>query len=142
NIDAQLETQAESEESLTTRRLTALEALYRQSTLQASLAEIRLMNTPTPEVADDSLATEGQLAAPGQLDTLAYIANLRDRLIAAEDISESELATLGSARRDAVIEFLSISGGISADRLIEIEPTVSDEDEAGWLKLPFGLTTQ
>ena len=60
----------------------------------------------------------------------------------AEDISEGELATLGSARRDSVVEFLTVSGGISADRLIEVESVVSEEDDEGWLELPFGLTAQ
>ena len=110
--------------------------------MQATLDEIRLLNTPAPEVTSDDAAAEVQQAPPGQLDTLAYIADLRDRLIAAENISEGELAALGSARRDAVVEFLTVSGGISTERLLEVEPVVSEEDDDGWLELPFGLTAQ
>ena len=119
-----------------------LESLYLESTLQATLDEIRLINTPTPNATSDSATIEEQQATPGQLDTLAYIADLRDRLIIAEDISEDELAALRSARRDAIVEFLNISGGISSDQLIEVEPVVSDADDDGWLELPFGLTAQ
>lgn len=140
NVEALLEAQVESEESLTARRLTVLESLYTESALPAALDEIRLMHTPV--VTNDSATADVQQATPGQLDTLAYIADLRDRLIAAEEISENELAALGSARRDAVVEFLIISGGISADRLVEVEAVVSDEGDDGWLELPFGLTAQ
>lgn len=82
-----------------------LESLYLESTLQATLDEIRLINTPTPNATSDSATIEEQQATPGQLDTLAYIADLRDRLI-------------------------------------EVEPVVSDADDDGWLELPFGLTAQ
>jgi hypothetical protein len=119
-----------------------LESLYLESTLQATLDEIRLINTPVSNATSDSATVEVQQATPGQLDALAYIADLRKRLIAAEDIGESEVAALGSARRDTVMEFLNISGGISADRLIEIEPVVSDAGDDGWLELPFGLAAQ
>lgn len=141
-IEMLLETQPANEELLTARRLGVLESLYTQSALQATLDEIRFMNSPVPDATDESVIAEVQPAAPEQLDTLAYIADLRDRLIAAEDISESELTALGSARRDAVVEFLNISGGISTDRLIEVESVVSDEDDEGWLELPFGLTAR
>ena len=142
NIETLLEAQPESEELLTARRLTVLESLYLESALPETLEEIRFMHTPVPEVTSDTAAAQTQQAAPPQLDTLAYVADLRDRLIAAEDISEGELAALGSARRSAVIQFLTVNGGISADRLIEVEPVVSEEDDEGWLELPFGLTAQ
>ena len=100
------------------------------------------MNTPAPEITSDNTTADAQQPAPSQLDTLAYIADLRDRLIAAEDISEGELAALGSARRDAVVDFMTINGGIAADRLIDTDPVVSEEDDDGWLELPFGLTAQ
>lgn len=141
-IQTRLDAQPESEELLTARRLSVLESLYSESALQATLDEIRLFNTPAPDATSDGATTQAQQAAAGQLDTLAYIADLRDRLIAAEDISEGELAALGSARRDAVVEFLNVNGGIAADRLIEVEPVVSDADNDGWLELPFGLTAQ
>jgi len=60
---------------------------------------------------------------------------------AAEDISEGELAPLKSARRDTVMKFLNVNGGISAGRLIGVEPIVSKVDN-GWLALPLGLTAQ
>ena len=82
-----------------------LESLYLESTLQATLDEIRLINTPIPNATSDSATIEEQQATPGQLDTLAYIADLRDRLI-------------------------------------EVEPVVSDADDDGWLELPFGLTAK
>lgn len=141
-IEALLEAQSESDDSLTARRLAAVESLYAQSGLAVTLDEIRLLNTPAPETTNDTAAVDVQQATPGQLDTLAYIADLRERLIGAEEISTAQLAALGTARRDAVVDFLSNNGGIAADRLLEIEPVVSEEDDEGWLELPFGLTAQ
>jgi len=60
---------------------------------------------------------------------------------AAENISEGELAPLESARRDTVMKFLNVNGGVSAGRLIKVEPIVSDADD-GWLELPIGLIVQ
>lgn len=141
-IEALLEAQPESDDLLTARRLVVLESLYVENGLPTTLEEIRRINTPIPEAISDSATADVPRAVPEQLDTLAYIADLRERLIASENISEEELAALGSARRDAVIEFMTISGGISADRLLEADPVVSDEDDEGWLELPFGLTAQ
>jgi hypothetical protein len=39
------------------------------------------------------------------------------------------------------MKFLNVNGGISAGRLIEVEPIVSNVDN-GWLELPLGLTAQ
>lgn len=141
-IEALLEAQPESDDSLTARRLAAVESLHAESGLVATLEEIRLLNTPAPETTSDTAPVDIQQATLGQLDTLAYIADLRERLIGAEEISTAELAALGAARRDAVVEFLSSNAGIAADRLLEVEPIVSETDDEGWLELPFGLTAQ
>ncbi len=141
-IEEILETQAQAEGSLTVRRLGAVESLYLEAALPATLAEIRLLNSPAPEATSDVSGGASPPNVTGQLDTLAYIADLRERLIAAALIETGELTALGNARRDAVIEFLISSGGITADRLVEAEPIVSELDEEGWLELPFGLTAQ
>ena len=39
------------------------------------------------------------------------------------------------------MKLLNVNGGISAGRLIEVEPIVSNVDN-GWLALPLGLTAQ
>ncbi|GJM13236.1 MAG: hypothetical protein DHS20C12_16390 [Pseudohongiella sp.] len=141
-IETILETQPASEDSLTQRRLAAFESLYSEGTLPESLDAIRLANTPAPAAASDDPAADVQPATLGQLDTLAYIADLRERLIAAENISSAEIDALGSARRDSVVEFLLGSGGIPADRLLQSESVVSELDDDGWLELPFGLTAR
>lgn len=140
-IEALLEAQPEGEESLTTRRLAAIESLYSESGLPSTLDEIRLLNTSSPEIASND-ATEDAQQAVGKLDTLAYIADLRNRLIAEQDMSAAEIDALGSARRDAVVEFLTMNGAISSARLLESESVISDEDDEGWLEMPFGLTVQ
>ena len=39
------------------------------------------------------------------------------------------------------MKFLNVNGGISAGRLIEVEPIVSNAND-DWLELPLVLTTQ
>jgi len=141
-IEERLATLPESEESLTVRRMAVLEALYGESTLVPILDELRLVNSAAPATISSNDAAEPQPAPPGQLDTLAYIADMRERLIQAEEISAAALAALGSARRESVVEFLNLRGGIPDSRLVATDPVVSDEDDDGWLTLPFGLTAQ
>lgn len=140
-LEPQPNAEAEANESLTVRRLAAVESLYTLSGQPATLDEIRLLNTPAPELVSDAAAAAPP-AIPAQLDTLAYIADLRERLIRAEVVAVAELDALGEARRDAVVEFMTGRGGISADRLLEVDAVVSDPDDEGWLELPFGLTAQ
>ncbi len=142
NIESALEAQAESTDSLTVRRMAAVELLYAEAALPVMVEEIRVLHTTIPEVAAEDSSADVQQTPPGQLDTLAYIADLRDRLIAAKAVGAAELNSLGSTRRDAVTEFLTTRGGITADRLLELEPQSSEQDEDGWLILHFGLTAQ
>jgi Domain of Unknown Function (DUF748) len=141
-IDALLEAQPASEDSLTERRLAVIESLFVESALPATLEEIRALNTPVAETDSDDTGTDIQAATSGELDTLAYITDLRERLIQVEDINAAELAALGLARSQAVIQFLTINGGIAGARLLEMEPVLSEEDEEGWLEMPFGLTAR
>lgn len=142
NIESTLEAQPASEDSLTQRRLAAVESLYSAANLPDTLDAIRLLHTAIPETESDDAVVPAQPSASGQLDTLAYIADLREKLIGAESIGEAELAALGSSRRDSVVEFLTTRGGIAEARLLAAEPLDDAEDEDGWLLLPFGLTAQ
>jgi len=119
-----------------------LESLYNESALVPLLDAIRLANTAEPVAISADAAAVPQVATPGQLDTLAYIADMRERLILVEDIGADALAALGSARRESVVEFLNLRGGIPEARMIATDPVISDEDDDGWLTLPFGLTAQ
>ena len=57
-----------------------LQSLYIESTLQATLDEIRLIDTPVPDATSDSATIEVRQATPEQLDILAYIADWRGRI--------------------------------------------------------------
>ncbi len=142
-IEAILDSQPESEVSLTQQRLAAVESLYTQAAVPVSLEEIRALHTSVPESsADPAVAVEPQDIPAGQLDSLAYIADLRDRLIAATELSGAELTALGDARQAAVLEYLAVTAGIADSRLVASEAELSEEDEDGWLPLVFGLTAQ
>lgn len=137
-IESQLEAMPESDESLTARRMVVMETLYAAAGLIEPLDAIRLLHTQIADTASSPVPED----AAAQLDNLAYIADLRERIIAATEIGESDLSALGSARRQSVIDFLSTRAGISPARLLETELVMGEEDDDGWLVLPFGLTAQ
>lgn len=125
--------------SLTERRRSLLETLYTQAMLTPELAELQLAHTATPATADTngSQATES-----AQLDIIAYNADLRDRLIAAEPIGQRELDALSQARMTSVMEFMITNGSIDSSRMRAAETEVGELDDEGWLNMTFGLSAE
>lgn len=139
-LAAALQAQPESEDSLTVRRRAATESLYAEAGLQPPIAELQTLHTPVVEVAEPNVLTAALGGAiPGELDVQAYLADIRQRLVAAEAIAPADLAALAQARRQAVIEFMVASGGIAPGRLRESEAQDSELDDEGWLPMKFGL---
>ncbi len=148
----------DSEIFITDRRLAATELLYNQAALTPATSELRILhskattsstetdqntnNSGTIEVTDNAanpLVNANSLNLG--LDSLAYTADLRNRLISAESISETQLATLAESRKDEVISFIEALGDIDRSRLSSLEAISSELDEGGWLTMTFDLTT-
>lgn len=129
-IDAQL-AQDESAAQLPERRLAVLEGLYTIAALSPVPEELRLqfMQAPAPDAEEDDAET-----AEPVFDSLAYSADLRERLIAAEPVAEQQLQDLARARQGAITAFMLANGNgaVTAARLQEQEvETAAIED--GWL---------
>lgn len=74
-----------------------------------------------------------------QLDKLAYSADLRDRLLAAQPIGEPELKQLAKARAEAIkVAFLS-SGNIDQARITLVEPGEVRSGDGEWVTLELGV---
>lgn len=131
-IEASLEALAEDTRLLTQRRRQVLETLYTATAQVQPLNEIQQLY-PLP--ADPAAAAT---PAP-QLDVVAYNAQLRQRLIDAQFISEQELNDLANARANAVLEFMTATAGIDGSQIRLIDPATTALDEDGWLVMEFGL---
>jgi hypothetical protein len=70
---------------------------------------------------------------------VAYNAELRQRLIQAQFISEQELNGLAVSRANAVLEFMTATAGINGSQIRLIDPATSALDDDGWLVMKFGL---
>ena len=139
DIKTLLATQPKTELSLSVRRLAALESLYTQSDLQPATIELKNLHRPRTDADDPSTPPQ---VSPEQIDTPAYIADLRKRLIAAKIISEAELTSLASARRSAVVEYLINTAGVAQSQLLTTGLQVGELDEDAWIVLPFALSAQ
>ena len=73
-----------------------------------------------------------------EFDALAYSADLRERLIAAEPVTEQMLQDLARARQAAVAAFMTAGGEITADRLQNQEVATAAIDD-GWLNAMFDV---
>jgi hypothetical protein len=137
-VDARIEMQLAqdgSDAQLPERRLAVLEDLYTAAMLTPTLEELHVQFTPVPPA--DAEQEEDDDAEP-VFDALAYSANLRERLIAAEPISEQMLQTLAKARQTEVSTLLLASGMVAADRL-QNEDAETAAIEDGWLSAMFDV---
>ncbi len=130
-IELALEALADDDRLLTQRRRQVLESLYSQIPNAQALAEIEALFLPKP-------TAEPEQPVP-EFDTVAYNAELRQRLIDAAPVSDSELNQLAINRAQAVASFMVESAGIPQQQLKIGEPEQSEVDEEGWLTMGFGL---
>lgn len=133
-IDAMLETEQAASDSamIAERRRNAIEASFRETWPEERLRDLRReFNTPVdPEKPDGEQA----------FDELAYVARLRDRLIAVEEIGAADLDGLGIARADSVIAHLtSAAEPVGAERVERGETTEAEADERGFVPVKLEL---
>jgi len=132
-IEAALEALSEDDRLLTERRRQVLETLYSAVPNAQALVEIQQLHQQQAPSAseDDPVQT--------QLDVVAYNAQLRQRLVQTETLSEQELNALASARANEVVTFMTETLGTSSSQIKTIDTARSDLDEDGWLTMEFGL---
>jgi len=109
-----------------------LESLFIEGNPDTPLDSIKAAHLAPP--ADDP---EGDPV----LDDLAYASDLRDRLLAAEQISRTDLEALANSRAEAVSAAFLATGGFEAGRIVIAEPveTESDDDDDEWVKMELGV---
>lgn len=138
-VEAALEERLEQDDNpdaqLNVRRQEALEALYTEAGLTPDLEMLRMEHTTS--ASDDGDDNED---AEAGFDALAYTEDLRQRLIMAQSVSESELERLATDRAEAVIAYIGINSSLDDSQYRTTETVTSDLDEDGWLTLPFDVS--
>jgi len=101
-----------------------------------------------PDIPLDTLKAE-HLASPSdgpegkpELDNLAYSAGLRDRLLAAEPISEQDLADLAQARAEAIRTAFLASKQIDQSRISIVESRQAKSEDGQWVGLELAVTSE
>lgn len=106
--------------------LKTLEDWYREYELQPELPELRQVHTVLPTSNQTNTAGAGE----SKLDELSYATDLRDRLVAQENISESSLLVLAGARADVVQqELLAVDAKLS-QQIVRQGNVSGDGDES------------
>lgn len=109
-----------------------LKSLFEERFPDTPLKTVRNENKKPP--ADDP---EGKPV----LDTLAYAADLRDRLLETVVITEEELTALAQARAEA-IRAAFLMGEFDASRVVMVEPKAVKSKDGQWVKFELGVTTK
>ena len=110
-----------------------VETLFSERFPDTTLESLKAAHTAPP--ADDP---EGKPV----LDELAYAGDMRDRLLAAEIISDQELADLAMARANAIRTAFLASGQIAENRVVIAEPTEVESDDGEWVMLELGVAAE
>jgi hypothetical protein len=118
---------------LTERRQTIIESLYDQAQASgdiiATRQEIRSANSQ-PDAT-------GAVA----LDSLAYVEAMREALIAATSVSDSDMQTLAADRVRSIITSLRATDSLDASRFARIDAIESAMNDDGQIVMPLTLAT-
>lgn len=110
--------------------LTAMESLFGERFPDQPLAALKEKHTVAPADNADGAAV---------LDRLAYATDLRERLRAAEPISEQDLADLAQARAEAVRAAFAANPEFDQGRIRLTEPGTVKSKDGDWVKLELGV---
>ena len=110
-----------------------------RSALEAIFVE-RFPETPLETVkAEHTTAPEGDPEAEPAFDELAYAADLRDRLLAAVEITEADLLSLANERAQAILDAFLASGEFDASRITLVEPQETESEDGDWVLMELGV---
>jgi hypothetical protein len=98
-----------------------------------------------PDIPLETLKAPHMKAPPGDpeaepiLDDLAYSAELRDRLLASEPVTEQDLAGLANARAQAVSTAFLASGQFSEDRVVIADAVELESEDGEWVVMELAV---
>lgn len=128
----------ESSQSDSARRLQLLENFYIAAELTPELAVLRQQFQQQEQEQEQSDSDMVQPEATSALDEIAYSAAIKDRLIAAETITETQLTTLALDRQKAIIDFVADNAALASERFDKQLPQVA-KSESGRVVTVFDV---
>jgi hypothetical protein len=109
---------------------TVLEAIFVERFPEVPLAELKAAHMAPP--ADDP-------EAEPVLDELAYAGDLRDRLLAAEEITQQDLEALANARAETVRTAFLENSEFDAGRVVLEAPAAAESEDGEWVVMELGV---
>ena len=106
-----------------------------ETLFQARFPEVRLKSLKAEHMVPPADDPNGKPV----LDELAYAADLRDRLLAAEVISDQMLADLANARAQAIRTAFQASGKFDDSRMTIINPKEIESKDGEWITLELAV---
>ena len=94
-----------------------------------------------PQTPLDSVKNEHRTESSG-LDDLAYAGDLRDRLLASENIATAELESLAGERAEAIREAFLAGGEFSENRISLAAPVKVESGDNEWVVIELGVATE
>jgi hypothetical protein len=76
------------------------------------------------------------------LDGLAYAADLRDRLLAAEEITQQDLDALANARAETIRTAFLAADALDAGRVVLEEPTATESEDGEWVVIELAVAVE
>ena len=76
------------------------------------------------------------------LDELAYAAELRDRLLEAEEISNADLEQLAMDRSRAIRDAFLAAGTLDAGRIVLGDPVETESEDGEWVMMELGVAPE
>ncbi len=110
----------------------ALESLFHKRFPDFELKALKKTHQKVPEGHPENNLADKPEAKP-KLDELSYIADLRDRLLAAQNISEQQLTELANARAEVIRAAFISNGKLEASRVSIIAPTEVSSKDGQWV---------
>ena len=103
--------------------------------LASSMITRSAVRTELAAAAGSSAGDGAANPAPIAVDPAAYEAELRNRLLAAQPVSDEELTALAYARGQQVMDVLVRDGGVEADRVFVRRGEIAQSEEGTRAKL-------
>ena len=150
NLDAaalrEIHTDARIDEQMTLLKSDQTDTVMlaeRQRQAMETLFQLQFPDELLETVSNDFLRPENSEDPGGEmtLDQTAYVAELRNRMLAAAPIIQSDLDDLASARAVAVLDALTVDGTIDESRVTLLPQTDGKAGDSGWVQMKLGVAS-
>jgi len=100
----------------------------------------RFPDTPLETVtAEHTARPADKPGAEPVFDELAYAADLRERLLASEEVGQQDLEALANTRAQAIRDAFLATGDFDESRIVIAAPTATEAEDSEWVTMELGV---